>query len=480
MNMGKLQEFEPIFNPISIAIVGASAKTKAGNMFLKALLDFGFKGKIYPVNPDEDYILGLKAYPNLVSIPEPVDYVIVSIPKHLVLDSMDDCAAKGVKVAHIFAAGFAETGKEEDRQLEMEVARKASEGGFRVIGPNCMGVYNAVNHGGAYGIGEVALREAGSVAFVSQSGGHAAALIDDMLNRGLGFTQVVSFGNGCDLNAADFLEYFAVDPKTKIIGTYLEGSNNCQHLLKVATEISKVKPLIVWKGGKTEAGAQAAASHTGSLAGTHAIWTAAVKQAGAIKVDNLEELVDTIVSLHHLPRFKGNRVAIIGGIHRGGGGFSVSATDACVSLGLNVPQLTEKTRSQLSTLTPPVGAILRNPIDIGTRGPEGRLTKIIELASSDPNIDLTIVEITFLTSRQSPIKTRLTKAAIDLSNDLASIREKKKKPIVAIFSKHLDPADQAEMIRKYAAVKIPIYPTLERAAKAIANTSQYWQGREVL
>lgn len=479
MNQEKLQEFEPIFKPKSIAVVGASSKTKAGTRFLQALLDCGFRGKLYPVNPGGGQILGLKAYPNLASIPDAVDYVIVCIPAPLILDLLDDCAAKGVKVVHIFTAGFGETGEEEGRQLEREVARKAAEGGFRIIGPNCMGIYNSVNPG-PYGIGEVALRDAGSVAFVSQSGGHAAALIDDMLARGIGFTQVVSFGNGCDLDAVDFLEYFAIDPKTEIIGAYLEGVKDGRRLLKVAKEISKTKPLIVWKGGKTEAGAQAAASHTGSLAGTDVIWTAALRQAGAIRVDNLEELVDTILAFQHLSQFKGDGVAIIGGLHRGGGGFSVSATDACVSQGLNVPQLTDQTRSRLRDFLPPAGAILRNPIDIGTGGPQGRLAKIIELAAADPVIDLIIVETTFLTSKMSKMKTTLIKTILGLSDDLVSIRENQRKPIVVIFSKFLTPNKQQKMVRRFSEAQIPIYPTLERAAKAIVNLSQYWREREVV
>lgn len=480
MNKEKLDEFQPVFEPRSIAVVGATAKPKAGNRFLKTIINCGYEGKLYPVNPDYNEILGLKAYPNLASIPEPVDYVIVSIPKPFVLKLMDDCAVKGVKVVHIFAAGFAETGKEEDKKLEEELARKATEGGFRIIGPNCMGIYNAVNKGGAYGIGEVALREVGPIAFVSQSGGHAAALIDDLLARGLGFTQVVSFGNGCDLKATDFLEYFAVDPKTEIIGAYFEGIKNGQYFLEVAGEISRIKPLLIWKGGKTETGALAAASHTGSLAGAHAVWTAAIKQIGAIMVDNLEEMVDTIMTLQYLPYFKGNRVAIIGGIYRGGGGFSVSAADACVSFGLEVPELTDTTQNQIEKLVPPAGAILRNPIDIGARGPEGRLQKIIELVSADPNVDLVIVDPTFLTSGLSSMKNTLTQTVLELSADLVKIRETHEKPIVNIFSKHLDPDMQGEMMRNYSQARIPIYPTMERAAKAIVNASRYWHNREVI
>ena len=476
----KIKEFEPVVDPKSIAVVGASTKPNAGRRFLNTMIECGYRGKLYAVNPQHDEILGIKSYPNLASIPDPVDYVIISIPASLVLGALDDCAQKGVKVVHIFSAGFAETGTEEGRQLEKQIKQKASDSGFRVIGPNCMGIYNASNRGGAYGIGEVALREVGPIGFVSQSGGHAAALIDDLLSRGLGFTQVVSFGNGCDLNALDFLEYFAADPATKIIGAYFEGIDDGQRFMTLAQEIARIKPLLIWKGGKTSAGAEAAASHTGSLSGSYQVWTSAIEQIGAIRIENLHEMVDTIMGLNHMPRFTGNRVAIIGGVYRGGGGFSVSATDACVSLGLEVPEITVETRNKLKRYVPPIGAILRNPIDIGTKGPEGRLQKIIEIICDDPNIDLVIVDPTFLTSGISEMKTRIAKEVVKLSDQLAEIMEHKKKPIINIFSKHLDPDMQGQLMRRHCDALIPIYPTLERAAKAIGKVSRYWKKREMV
>jgi len=322
MSNDVLTRFQPVMYPRSIAVVGATEKPKAGRRFLETMIKCGYDGKLYPVNPDYDRVLGHKCYPKVASIPQAVDYVIVSIPYNLVLDVLDDCARNRAKIVHIFSAGFAEAGTDEGRRLEEELKQKAKEGGFRIIGPNCMGLYNAANKGGAYGIGEVALREVGPVGFVSQSGGHAAALIDELLARGVGFTQVVSFGNGCDLKAVDFLEYFASDPKTQIIGAYFEGIEDGPAFIKLAQEITRKKPLLIWKGGRTGAGAQVAASHTGSLAGSYDIWTTAIKQCGAIKVESLEEMVDTVIGLHHLPKLTGNRVAIIGGVYRGGGGFS--------------------------------------------------------------------------------------------------------------------------------------------------------------
>lgn len=474
-----IKRFQPVMYPKSIAVVGATEKPKAGKRFLETMMKCGYDGTLYPVNPEYNQILGLKCYPNVASIPDPVDYVIISIPYALVLDVLDDCAVNKAKIVHIFSAGFAEAGTDEGRALEEKLKDKAKEGGFRIIGPNCMGLYNAANKGGAYGIGEVALREVGPVGFISQSGGHAAALIDELLARGVGFTQVVSFGNGCDLKAVDFLEYFKDDPKTNIIGAYFEGIEDGPGFMQLAEATTQNKPLLVWKGGKTGAGAETAASHTGSLAGSYDIWTAAIKQMGAIKVESLEEMADTIIGLHYLPGFTGNRVAIIGGVYRGGGGFSVSASDACVSAGLDVPEITDDTRRKLKDYVTPAGAILRNPIDIGPRGPDGRLKKIIEIVCKDPNVDLVIADPTFLTSGLAEAKSRLVNSVVDLADTLADIKKRTKKPIVNIFSKHLDPDMQGELMRSHAEAQIPVYPTLERAASAIYNVGQYFKNREI-
>ncbi|MFC1998490.1 acetate--CoA ligase family protein [Chloroflexota bacterium] len=472
-----LAKYQPLMYPKSIAVVGATEKPKAGRRFLETMMKCGYDGMLYPVNPEYKEILGLKCYPNVASIPQPVDYVIISIPYKLVLDALDDCARNRAKIVHIFSAGFAESGTDAGRRMEEKLKAKAKQGGFRIIGPNCMGLYNAANKGGAYGIGEVALREVGPVGFVSQSGGHAAAVIDELLARGVGFTQVASFGNGCDLKAVDFLEYFKADTKTDIIGAYFEGIEDGPAFMQLAKQITKTKPLLIWKGGKTGAGAEAAASHTGSLAGSYDIWTAAIKQIGAIKVENLEEMVDTIIGLRYLPNFKGNRVAIIGGVYRGGGGFSVSASDACVSAGLDVPEIEQKTRDEIIQYVNPAGAILRNPIDIGPRGPEGRLPKIIEAVCDDPNIDLVIVDPTFLTSGLSDAKSRLVNSVVQLADSLADIKKRKNKPIVNIFSKHLDPDMQGELMRSHTEAQIPVYPTLERAAAAIVSVGRYFRNR---
>ncbi len=469
MNQEKLQEFEPIFYPESIAVVGASKdEWKFGTRYLRALTTSGFEGPLYPVNPGGGEILGLKAYPNLTSIPGPVDYVIISIPAQYIPDLLDDCTRKGVRVVQMFTAGFSETGEEEGRRLEEEIVKKAQEGGFRIIGPNCIGVYTPAHHM-PYGPMEFS-GEAGSVAFISQSGGVAGNFIEEGIRRGIQFSKAVSFGNGCDLDSIDYLEYLAVDPETRIIGAYLEGARDGRRLFELVKEVSKKKPMIIWKGGRTSAGAQAAASHTGSLAGSEVIWKAALKQAGAIKVESHEELVDTILAFQQLSHFDGDRIAIIAGLYGAGGGASVASSDACLSEGLDVPPFTDETRARFKAILPAAGSIFRNPLDMGSVGGILEiLEKTIEIVLADPIIELVIIQVPvdFLAGFASA---EIFQGTIDI---LVSFRKAQNKPIVLLSPPGSAVAQRQEFERRLSDARIPTYPTFERAARAIVNLSWY-------
>lgn len=469
MSQKKLQEFEPIFYPRSIAVVGASNDNlKFGTRYLQALIDSGFKGPLYPVNPGENEILGLRSYPKLTSILANVDYVIVSIPARFMLDLLDECATKGVKAVQIFTAGFSETGEEDGRRLEKEMAKKAKEGGFRIIGPNCIGVYSPACHM-PYGPMHF-LAEAGSVGFISHSGGVAGNLIDEGIRRGIRFSKVVSFGNGCDLDNCDYLEYLALDPKTKIIGAYLEGAKDSQRLFKLIKEISKTKPMIIWKGGRTPAGAQTAASHSASLAGSDIIWKAALKQAGAIKVESHEELVDTILAFLHLPRFEGNRVAVIAGLYGAGGGASVASSDAFTSQSMEVPPFTDETRAKLKTIIPKAGSILRNPLDMGSVGSITEiLSNTIELVLDDPLIDILVIQVPvdFLVGLASK---KIFQDTIDI---IVNFRKAQSKSIIVLSPHGSVVEERLEFERRLSDSRIAVYPTFERAARAIANVGIY-------
>lgn len=441
---------------------------KFGNRYFEALATVGFKGDLYPVNSTAAGVAGFRGYSSVRDIPGPVEYVIVCIPAQHVLGVLDDCAAKGVKVVQFFTAGFSETGEEEGRRLERQMVEKARRGGFRIIGPNCIGVYSPA-HLMPYGPMPV-LGEVGSVGFISQSGGHAGRVIGIGMRRSIRFSKVVSFGNGSDLDSVDYLEYLTADPETRIIGAYLEGMRQGRRFLELAREVSGTKPMIVWKGGKTEPGAEAAASHTASLAIPDAIWDAAMKQAGIVRVDSLEELADSLLTFQHYPPFLGENVAIVAGLAGGGGGESVSSTDACASVGLKVPRFAEETRSRLKPILPPAGCILRNPLDMGGSGGVLEvLERTMELVVADPGVDAIIVN-----EHLDQLLGGLPSESLEGMNDIF-IHASAVKPLVIVSSPSMFAAEVVALENRLADAGVAVYPSLDRAAKAIANMNWYYK-----
>lgn len=470
LNPRKLKELEPIFYPKSIAIVGASQeKQKTGYQYVDGLVSSGFEGKIYPVSTRGGELLGLKVYPNLSAIPEPVDYVIVSIPRQSVLPLLDECAAKRVKAVQFFTAGFAEAGDDVGRELETAMVTRARQGGFRIIGPNCIGVYcpeSKIPLGSWTGLGE-----AGSVAFLSQSGGVAISIVEMGLARGVNFSKVISFGNGSDLDSIDFLEYFAVDPKTTVIGAYLEGVRDGGQFLEIVKEITKSKPVIILKGGRTRAGADASVFHTGALATPMNVWAGVIKQAGVIPVDSLEELIDTMLLFQQLGYWEGERVAIISGLPGGaGGGIAVSSTDTFVEFGLGVPSLSPQTRNNLTRLLGHVGSILHNPVDVSqAHGDPSIIRKVVEAIVADPAIDLVVAyeDVDLLLRFWS------WEHIMEMNHIFMDLRQNQAKPLIVVSPYGNAVLERAKIERILRLSKIAVYPTLGQAAKALVNMRQY-------
>ena len=322
---------EGLFHPKSIAVVGASSnESLQTDGWVARLVDFGYPGKIYPINPKAAEIMGLKAYPTIVDVPEPVDLVIFNVPFKICGKIMADCAEKGVKYAHVYTAGFSETAREEGVRLQNEIQHTARQAGMRIIGPNCMGLYYPR---GGLTFGRPFSKTPGTVAFVSQSGASAVRVVVLGNERGLNFSKVVSYGNAIDLDGTDFVEYLATDPETEVITCYVEGVKDGRRYADVIRECTQKKPIITLKAGITEGGSRAAASHTAVLAGSEVIWNAFFKQSGVIRVDDLEELLDAAMAFLYLRRPKGRRIGIVGR----GGGLGVVATDMCEKAGLRVP-----------------------------------------------------------------------------------------------------------------------------------------------
>ena len=469
----RLQEFERIFYPRSIAVVGASKdERKMGSRWVKGLIDSGFKGPVYPVNSSGGEIFGSRVYPTLKAIPGPVDLVVCCIPRDFVLDLLDDCAAKGIGAIYFFTAGFWETGEPEWVRVEEEMARRAREGGFRIIGPNCIGVC-CPEHGIPYGPSTL-LGRVGSAGFISQSGGHAGKMMEIATSRRIGFSKVVSIGNCCDLGSADFLEYMAVDPKTSVIGLYLEGPRDSRRLVQTMKAASGKKPVVVWKGGRTAAGARAVNSHTVPLAASAALWSSALRQAGAIEVRGLDELADTLLLFQRVGRLERTNLGIICGLTDGGGGEAVLTADACAALGIDVSPFTERTRRELLGLLGQVGSVLVNPLDVSQRpGDLQTFERAIELVANEPHIDIIAIY-----ENADLLIGFMTKGVADLMNGIiVKSSRKQSKPIIVISPPGSSDAERLDIEYRLSDAGIPVYPSVERAAKAIANVNQYYRLR---
>ncbi len=351
---------EYIFHPRSIAIVGISAdlpKLWIRRLYLDSLTEGRFPGPIYLVNPRGGEMAGFPIYRALSEVPGEVDQVIVSIPARHTPALLEECAAKGVKVAHIFTSGFAETGEPDRVQLQEELVAIARRGGLRIIGPNCLGLYYPAGH---IKLSPDFSMEPGPIGYLCQSGGNVDYAVRHATSRGLHFSKVVSYGNASDINECDLLDYFAADPETTVIAAYIEGVADGRRFARVLHKAAAAKPVVVFKGGYTAGGLRAAASHTGSLAGADAVWTGLLKQAGAIRVHGIEEMVDMLMALLRMTPPRGGSTCVLG--H--GGGASVMATDELEQAGLRLAPLPPRVREELTRFIDPANSMLRNPVDV--------------------------------------------------------------------------------------------------------------------
>jgi len=359
--MTQTQTLDTIFNPRSVAIAGAGS-VGIGQAFLTCLLDSGYKGKIYPLSPKGGEAMGLPIYPTIKDVPEAVDFVISCVPARLALQLVADCAAKGVKAISFYTAGFGERGDEQGQGLDKELLRAARAGGIRILGPNCVGVYHP-RVGLSFSSDNP--RESGHAAFIGQSGGNTIYTVRAAGHRGVRFSKAVSYGNALDIDESELLEYFGRDSETEIIAAYIEGVKDGRRFCRVLREVSATKPVIVLKAGRNEAGARATASHTSALSGSDIVWDHLLQQAGAVRVDSLDELVDMMVAFTHLRVPGGRRAAICSG----GGGLSVIGTDEYTAAGFLVPPLPTEVQQEVwkeisAFVNTDAGFILSNPFDL--------------------------------------------------------------------------------------------------------------------
>ena len=464
-----LLELERFFNPKSVAIVGVSAGgfRFGGMSFLRKLQEAGFPGSIYPINPRADELGGLRAYPDLASLPEVPDLAIVCVAARLFPSILEECAGVGLRHIHVLTAGFRETATREGKDLEARIQSIAREKGLLVIGPNCMGPYSPSARLTTWG---AIPGMSGPLGIISQSGAITQRLTEYALSLGVGTDKAVSFGNGTVLDEADFLEFMAADEKIRVIAMYLESVRDGRRFFRLSRQVNQSKPIIVWKGGESEAGAATAASHTGALSSAGQIWDALFRQTGVTAVRSMDEWAETILAFARLPAPGGRGVFLIGG----GGGNSVVNGDACIREGLDVPPLSDQTMQSLRASVPTAGSIAGNPLDMFRVFQDSEyLGEVLDLADRDPAIGMVIVD------RVIPRKIFHLPDLPDPTPETIRVLKSKERPKPTVFSIDSGGGDP-ELAEKGAALRgqfcsagIPAFPAARRAARALARLHRY-------
>ena len=460
------EQIDAVINARSLAIVGATAKPfKFGSYFTSAQLSFGFKGPMYLVNPREKEINGLPCYPDLRSLPEVPDLVYLAVPAHLSMNILHDCAELKVKGVVMLASGFREVG-EEGARMEGEALSLARQGGFRIIGPNCFGIYNPRNRLTLLPGPDFSER-VGDVAFISQSGGFSVHVGRMGKDLGIDFSAIVSYGNGADMDESDLLRYFAADHQTSVIGCYLEGCRDGREFFHALKEAGTRKTVVMWKVGKSEPSQRATLSHTGSLGGSAKIWEGLFRQCGVIEVSGVEEMCDVLLALKHLGRKPGKRLLLCGG----GGGLGAHASDLAEAEGMQVPPLREESASRLREVLNYPGAAVGNPLDIGTPlTPIPVFAAAMREAACDTGTDILVFDMA-LNFAHGLYGDAGLEAAADVLLEVR--RETGKAVVLVLYSRAIGGGDLAlertlrGLREKLLAGGVPVYPSMPRTMHAL-------------
>ncbi|MDI6890910.1 MAG: acetate--CoA ligase [Thermodesulfovibrionales bacterium] len=441
------------FNPKSIAVIGASRTPgKIGYDILKNIIQYGYKGAVYPVNPEAQEILGLKVYPSTLDVPGEIGLAVVAVPPQKVSEVIGQCGDRGIDAAVIITAGFRESGSE-GTKLENELVKRAKESGVRIIGPNCLGVidtHSRVNASFAAG-----MPNKGSIGFFSQSGALCIAVLDRALAEDIGFSKFISMGNKADISDTDIMLALAEDDNTKVILGYIEGVNDGRRFMEVASQISKKKPLIILKSGITSSGAKAASSHTGALAGREAAFDAAFKQSGVIRAHSVGELFNYALAFANQPLPEGPNVAII----TNSGGPGIIAADACERSDLQLVPLHKETVDELRTFLPPVASFY-NPVDILGDATAERYEKALYTVVQDEKVNGVIVLLT----PTAVVNVEGTAKAI------ANIANLIDRPILTSFMGRKSVESSSKILMKY---NVPNYSYPEEAVSSLNAMCRY-------
>jgi len=446
------------FKPKSVAIVGASRSPgKIGYEILRNLKEYGYKGKIYPVNPAAEEILGIKCYHRISEVTGNIDLAIISIPAKFVPEVIDQLGEKGTKVAVVISSGFSEVG---NRELEEDLVRRAKRAGIRIIGPNVFGVlYSPSRLNATFGPRDV---RPGNIAFITQSGALGIALMGWTVTEKIGLSAVVSVGNKADVDDSDLLSWFRKDENTNVVLIYMEGVVDGRKFMQEARLTTKFKPVIVLKAGRSEKGMAAASSHTGSMAGSDVVYSASFKQAGILRADNLEMAFDWAVAFSALKIPKGKRVVIV----TNGGGVGVMATDSCEAAGLEVFDPPERLKKEFKRFMPEFGSA-KNPIDLTGMATHEEFRGALRTAIRDKIIDC-IITLYCETAVSDPMKiAEVIKEVFDISS----------KPITVAMIGGEDVSKAIDFLKEHG---VPVYPDTERAVSAMAALAKWSERRSTL
>ncbi|MHC1604797.1 MAG: acetate--CoA ligase family protein, partial [Candidatus Methanofastidiosia archaeon] len=426
------------------------------NVIFKNFLKPEFNGNIFPINIKSDKVLGVKGYKSIKDVPDTVDLAVIVIPARFVNSVVEECIEKKVKSCVVIPGGFSECG-ETERENEMRALVEKST--MRIIGPNCLGVFDTKSHVDTIFLPDEKMGRppSGKISMISQSGAFVAAMLDWTAYEKIGMGKVISFGNMVDVNNADLLAYLSKDPETKVITMYMEGLKDGKQFLKAASDATKHKPVVILKSGRSKAGAMAASSHTGSLAGADTIYDAAFKQAGLIRTYSSEELFDIAKAFSYQELPKGNKVAII----TDGGGAGVMATDACEDWGIELAEFDNKTKTKMKEKFPPYCSV-KNPIDLTGDADADRFEVALNAVLEDENVDAILLIVLFqVPTLDESIVKRITE-----------INKKSKKPIIVVSS---GGEFTKRKIKELEEEDLPCYQTPERGVRALAAMYQYYQ-----
>jgi len=439
----RAEPLKPLFEPRAVAVIGASSKkTKIGHQVLRNIIEGQFAGPIYPINPNEETILGLQVYNSILDVPSVVDACIIAVPPIIVPQVLMECGSKSVKGAVIISAGFSEIG---NLELEKQVVESASKSGIRVIGPNCAGIINTENE--LYATIESRIAP-GSIAFITQSGALGGAALAWARQEKIGFSKFVSYGNRCDVDEADLLDYLMEDQQTKVIAAYIEGLRNGRRFVETAKRVSVRKPILAIKSGYSSEGMRATLSHTGAMAGSDKVYDGAFRQSGIIRAEDIEDLFDMAKVLSMQPPSSGDRTVVV----TNSGGPGVMMVDALAKLGLEVPEPSTEVKDKLSFL--PEICSRKNPIDVTAQGDPEQYNKVLQIAQDSDDFDTLIA----LFVPPAYVKSE------SVSEVVLEVSRAGSKPIVACW---MSGDLVTEGVNILESGGVPNFPTPARTAKAV-------------